>query len=322
MQRMNMKEVHIITNFERVNGFPVMKSKMGDKLIGMLLDTGSKECILDSSFYKEFGGKPEMILPAEPLYSPSGNMETTGKTLIDLTIGSNVMRIPVALADIRKYLSVIADELDCPIVGLLGSKFFHRYKMHIDFDNEMIYSYEPVTKRDSIKKSIIGEKDTLRNLGFEGFISIGELMDGAKSEIPAQTGVYVVLRESNTTPKFLVEGTGGFFKGKNPNVSIDELEANWVDGTSIVYIGKAGSMGSTANLRTRLGQYLRFGEGANVGHWGGRYIWQLEDSRDLIVCWKLLTSEYPRTIEQQMISEFKDAHFGRRPFANATGTGT
>lgn len=311
-----MKEVQIITNFDRVNGYPVIKSKMGEKTVGLLLGTGSRECILDSSFYKECGGKPEMVLPAEPLCSPTGNLETTGKTLIDLTIGSNVMRIPVVLADIKKYLSVIADEQECPIVGLLGNKFFHRHKMHIDFDNEMIYSYEPVTKSDSIKKTIVGEKDTLRNMGFEGFISMGELMDGAKSEIPAQMGVYVVLRENNTTPKFLSEGTGGFFKGKNANVSIDELKANWVEDTSIVYIGKAGSTGSTANLRTRLGQYLRFGDGANVGHWGGRYIWQLEDSRDLIVCWKPLTSENPRTIEQQMISEFKDAHSGRRPFAN------
>ncbi len=313
---MQKKEVQIITNFERVHGYPVVKLKMGDKPIGMLLDTGSRECILDASFYKDCGGKPEMILPAEPLCSPTGNLKTTGKTLIDLTIGSNVLRVPVVLADISRYLSVIADELDFPIVGLLGTKFFHRWKMHIDFDNEMIYSYEPVTKSDSIKNSIIGEKDMLRTQGFEGFVSMGKLMEGVKSEIPAQMGVYVVLRESNTTPKFLAEGTGGFFKGKNPNVSIDELKSHWVEGTSIVYIGKAGSLGSTANLRTRLGQYLRFGEGANVGHWGGRYIWQLEDSRDLIVCWKPLISGDPRTIEQQMISEFKALHSGRRPFAN------
>ena len=96
-----------------------------------------------------------MVLPAEPLCSPSGNLETKGKTLIDLTIGSNVLRIPVVLADIKKYLSVIADELDFPIVGLLGNKFFNRWKMHIDFDNEMIYSYEPVVKENKTKDEII-----------------------------------------------------------------------------------------------------------------------------------------------------------------------
>ena len=160
------------------------------------------------------------------------------------------------------------------------------------------------------------DRQSLKAQGFEGFISVGELMTGAKKMIPAQMGVYAVLREDNTEPRFMEVGTGGFFKGKNPNVSIDELKANWVENTSIVYIGKAGSIGSTANLRTRLGQYLRFGEGANVGHYGGRYIWQLDDSRDLIVCWKPLDSEDPRPIEQQMISEFKALHSGRRPFAN------
>ena len=145
------KKVQIITNFYRVHGYPVMKLKVGDKPIGMLLDTGSRECVLDATFYKECGGKPEMVLPAEPLCSPTGNLETTGKTLIDLTIGSNMMRIPVFLADISRYLSVIADELDYPIVGHLGSKFFRRHKMFIDFDAEMIYSYEPVAKSDILK---------------------------------------------------------------------------------------------------------------------------------------------------------------------------
>ena len=51
--------------------------------------------------------------------------------------------------------------------------------------------------------------------GFEGFKTMGELMDGARTLIPSQKGVYVVLRESKSAPQFLTEGTGGFFKGKN-----------------------------------------------------------------------------------------------------------
>lgn len=153
-------------------------------------------------------------------------------------------------------------------------------------------------------------REILKTLGFEGFKSMGELMAGAKSLIPAQMGVYVVLRESDSEPQFLEEGTGGFFKRKNPNVSISELQSNWVEKTSIVYIG------SSVTLNKRLGLYLRFGQGANVGHWGGRYIWQLQDSRDLIVCWKRLSSDEPREVERQMIEDFKSSHSGRRPFAN------
>ena len=160
------------------------------------------------------------------------------------------------------------------------------------------------------------DRELLKTLGFEGFKSMSELMAGAKSQIPYQMGVYVILRESNSEPIFMEEGTGGFFKGKNPNVSLSELRSNWVDGTSIVYIGKAGGMGSSATLNKRLGQYLRFGQGAIVGHWGGRYIWQLKDSRDLVVCWKILSSEEPREMEQKMIEEFKSKHSRMRPFAN------
>ena len=152
--------------------------------------------------------------------------------------------------------------------------------------------------------------------GFEGFKTMGELMNGERYSIPDQMGVYIVLRESETAPEFLTEGTGGFFKGQNPNVPIAELQAKWVANSSIVYIGKAGGIGSSATLQKRLGQYLRFGQGANIGHWGGRYLWQLVDSRELIVCWKPLTKDDPREIERKMIADFKSAHDGMRPFAN------
>ena len=78
---------------------------------------------------------------------------------------------------------------------------------------------------------------------------------------------------------------------------------------AIVYIGKGKS------LKTRLSSYLRFGEGKFATHWGGRYIWQLKDSRELIVCWKTM-NEDPRVVEEKMIAKFKEEHGGRRPFAN------
>ena len=160
-------------------------------------------------------------------------------------------------------------------------------------------------------------RDFFHARDFEGFKTMGELMNGARTQIPAQKGVYVVLRENESAPQFLTEGTGGFFKGQNPNVSLSELKDNWVDDAQVVYIGKAGGANSSATLQKRLGQYLRFGQGANIGHWGGRYIWQLADSKDLVVCWRTLPDdEDPREVERQMIEDFKTAHGGKRPFAN------
>ena len=150
--------------------------------------------------------------------------------------------------------------------------------------------------------------EKLKDEGFKGFVTVEDLMHNPK--LPEdEKGVYVVLYTTGTYPIFLQVGTGGFFKEQDPNVSIEELETNWIDGEQVIYIGKATS------LRNRLSQYMRFGSGKKVGHKGGRYIWQLKDSANLIVCWKR-TKENPRDVEKEMIAEFKLSHQGRRPFAN------
>jgi hypothetical protein len=47
------------------------------------------------------------------------------------------------------------------------------------------------------------------------------------SFIPNIKSVYLVIHpESTKTPNFLKVGSGGHFKGKNPNVSLEELQSN------------------------------------------------------------------------------------------------
>lgn len=155
--------------------------------------------------------------------------------------------------------------------------------------------------------------EQIRNAGFKGFKTIRELFANPSS-IPKIKGVYLILNPSKKQD-FLHVGTGGHFKERNPNVPISELTSNWVEDTIVVYIGKAGSDGSNATLQSRLRQYLRFGQGSKVGHWGGRYIWQLKNAGDLVVCWKSLPSEDPRQHESSLIQEFV-RQYSKRPFAN------
>lgn len=160
--------------------------------------------------------------------------------------------------------------------------------------------------------------DEIKKLKCEGFTkcsSIRELRLSTKI-IPKIKGVYVVIRNKDTAPQFLEKGTGGFYKGKDPNVSIEELKSNWVEDSKIVYIGKGGDPSKKATLNSRIKQYLSFGKGNKVGHYGGRYIWQLSDAEDLIIAWKPLPDESPSEVETRMIDEFKRLHNGRRPFAN------
>lgn len=156
--------------------------------------------------------------------------------------------------------------------------------------------------------------DEIKKAGFVGFKKMSELFIDSSS-IPKIKGVYLVLNPNYKKADYLQIGTGGYFKGKNPNVLMDELESNWVDNSLVVYIGKAGSETGSATLNSRLKQYFGFGQGKNIGHWGGRLIWQLKNSADLIVCWKPLPNDDPRTFESLLIKNFV-TEFSKRPFAN------
>ena len=82
----------------------------------------------------------------------------------------------------------------------------------------------------------------------------------------------------------------------------------WVPGAHVVYIGKAST-----SLQQRLTAYRRHGQGAPVGHWGGRLVWQVANP-EYVVAWKV-TEDEPREVERRMIAAFV-AEYGRRPFAN------
>lgn len=152
-------------------------------------------------------------------------------------------------------------------------------------------------------------EDALALVGFEGFLKIEDCRkDYAK--FPELPGVYIVLRRNDQNPKFLSIGSGGYFKGKNPNVGIQELNDNWVSEAKVVYIGM-----TTSTLKKRLSAYLNFGKGARVGHKGGRFIWQLEDHEELVVCWKTMSCGSPKEYETELIRDFKN-RYGKRPFAN------
>jgi hypothetical protein len=93
------------------------------------------------------------------------------------------------------------------------------------------------------------------------------------------------------------------------------LKSKWVERALVLYVGKAGGPGKLATLRSRSKNLMRFGQGKRVGKFGGEYIWQLRDSGDLLVCWKLTPNAVPRDVEKCLIREFEEVYQKFR-FAN------
>lgn len=153
----------------------------------------------------------------------------------------------------------------------------------------------------------------LADAGFAGFVPFAELRVDA---IPEGPGVYVVMRPSYSPPRYLRSSTAGWFKGKDPSVDAPQLQRAWLPDSLVLYIGKASAgKAGKRGLRTRLREYLEFGSGQPVAHWGGRYIWQLADSGHLLVAWQKILDEDPEAVESRLLAEFV-GRYGARPFAN------
>lgn len=142
----------------------------------------------------------------------------------------------------------------------------------------------------------------LEEAGFAGFVAFAELNTAS---VPRSPGIYLVLRTASTPPH-LLEVTRARAGAAYP---LEDLSARWIEGTPVVYIGKAEA--KAGGLRKRLGQFARKG----ASHQGGRSIWQLADQDELLVCWATTPDESAEAVEIHYRAVFAE-RYGRWPFAN------
>ena len=152
----------------------------------------------------------------------------------------------------------------------------------------------------------------LRGQGFDGHVAVADLRRGNGDKIPDALSVYLVLRDSASNPEFLETGTDGHFKGKDPNIPIARLVDEWVEGSMVVYVDQTGNK-SKGTLKRRIGTVTRVGQGAAVGHWGGRLVWQLARADRLLFCWKEIADDDSRNVEKELIETFASTYGGRLP---------
>ncbi len=131
-------------------------------------------------------------------------------------------------------------------------------------------------------------------------------------KIPCSPGVYWYEIDKPREKKkvlFKDNNPAGHFRGKDPTVSSAVLEGNWVPEATILYIGQ------TRNLHNRIKLRAKFANGEPARAWGGRYLWQLDDSiqKRIKVRYKIV-QDYKKE-ERIEISKFR-GKYGKLPFAN------
>ncbi|MBD5538844.1 MAG: hypothetical protein HDQ94_02450 [Desulfovibrio sp.] len=163
---------------------------------------------------------------------------------------------------------------------------------------------------------------------FEGFYSVERLVADNLAEVPRKIGVYLVLwpgekdpetQMPRVMPKFNDGMETGFSQNRVPSLPTKDLPGKWVEGTPVVYIGKAGVLNGRgkSNLHTRLREYLKWYQRKKNKHHGGRDIWRIGNPGKLLVAWRVTEHEDPRSCEATLIQRFKTQNPGHcRPFAN------
>lgn len=129
-------------------------------------------------------------------------------------------------------------------------------------------------------------------------------------------GLYVVTHEPGPLPTFLEPD----HPKRKSFTEWDEMAARWLPAAAILYIGKAPfrkedeTTGKRDGLWQRIKEYRGFIYRSRTNHAGGEDLRRLPDRDEFQVCWKQVGD--PGEAEQQMISDFRKAHEGLRPFGN------
>lgn len=121
-----------------LTGIPIITFYNNDLKINMLLDTGSdlsyiNKGIVEYLTAKEVEGTANVI-------SIGGQYESLGCRIIKFSYKDQVFEDTFYIQNLSDAFAVIKSETGVQIHGILGSKFFERYKYVLDFKNFVAYS--------------------------------------------------------------------------------------------------------------------------------------------------------------------------------------
>lgn len=116
---------------------PVVTFNCNRKKLNFLLDTGSNLSYINSSILSLLDH--EIIDRKSSVVGFEGNEVSTGSCKITVTYKRKKFEEEFSMADLDAAFKVIKQESGVQLHGILGSRFFEKYKYVIDFKNLIAY---------------------------------------------------------------------------------------------------------------------------------------------------------------------------------------
>lgn len=117
---------------------PICTFYQGEKKFNFLLDTGSNSCIIDSNVLDQI--KSTVINTKTSLYGLEGTKIDVSMCKIALDYKDNTYEFEYLIKDMGEPFNNIKQDTGVTLHGILGSKFFNKFKYVLDFDELIAYS--------------------------------------------------------------------------------------------------------------------------------------------------------------------------------------
>lgn len=143
IQKVFNTQKHNIMSFQNsidLAELPVVTFYQGKKKINFLLDTGSNNCVIDSTFLKTIDHKMSNIQTS--IYGLEGNSQISNICTIKMSYKGKDYEYMYVVQDMSAAFDSIKKETGVTVNGMLGSKFFNEFKYVLDFDELIAYSKE------------------------------------------------------------------------------------------------------------------------------------------------------------------------------------
>ena len=118
---------------------PIATFTQGDKELNFILDSGSDENVIDSNFLGNI--EHEMTESKSSLAGLGGKVEVQS-CIIPFKYGDEEFKAEFLVSDMGTPFNAIRAVHAIPIHGMLGSRFFLKYGMVLDFNSLTAHSKE------------------------------------------------------------------------------------------------------------------------------------------------------------------------------------